>query len=310
MLIGLVHGDVHAGVPNGETGGGEPRAVTQLREDRHRDQRPDPVVDHQRLAPRLTARIGAQLLVDRRELTVERVDHPERDRHLLARCRGQRLRGQPVTPVSGHQLTTLRAAVVIQRRLDPLLPLAALLRQRVPQPHPRAQIQDVLGRDPRLRQPLEHQQLPQMPSIRAITLRALLRPPQARGLRRLGQMYLRADPAQLLDHEPPASRRLQRHLEIPATEPRQELPHRSAVRRHDARALHLAGLRVDPLAGDLSSMLVKSHYDAHQGPPQAPRFPQPARTRSALELRRSLHVWVDRLLMTSFKCVLVTARGR
>jgi hypothetical protein len=30
-----------------------------------------------------------------------------------------------------------------------------------------------------------------------------------------------------------------------------------------ARALHLAGVGVDPLAGDLPSMLVKSHYDAH-----------------------------------------------
>jgi len=36
-----------------------------------------------------------------------------------------------------------------------------------------------------------------------------------------------------------------------------------AVRRRHPRALHLAGLGVDPLAGDLSSMLVKSHYDAH-----------------------------------------------
>jgi hypothetical protein len=37
-------------------------------------------------------------------------------------------------------------------------------------------------------------------------------------------------------------------------------------------APHLAGIGIDPLAGDLSSMLIKSHYDAHQGPPQAPRF--------------------------------------
>ena len=50
-------------------------------------------------------------------------------------------------------------------------------------------------------------------------------------------------------------------------------------------------------------MLVKSHYDAHQGPPQAPRFRTPARTRSALELRRSLHVGSDGLLMTSFDLV-------
>ena len=37
-------------------------------------------------------------------------------------------------------------------------------------------------------------------------------------------------------------------------------------------ALDLAGVDVDPLASDLPSMLIKSHYDAHKGPPQAPRF--------------------------------------
>ncbi len=65
----------------------------------------------------------------------------------------------------------------------------------------------------------------------------------------------------------------ERDLKLPAAEARQPLPHRSAVRRRHPRALHLAGLSVDPLASDLSSMLIKSHYDAHKGPPQAPRLP-------------------------------------
>ena len=108
--------------------------------------------------------------------------------------------------------------MVIERRLDPLLPLAALLRERVAQPDPGAKVKDVIGRDPRLRQPLDHQQLPQMPSVGAITLGALLRAPQLGGLRRLGQMHLGTDPAQLLDHEPPARRRLQRDLELLAAE--------------------------------------------------------------------------------------------
>jgi hypothetical protein len=38
-----------------------------------------------------------------------------------------------------------------------------------------------------------------MPSIRAITLRALLRTPQPRGLGRLGEMHHRAEAAQLLE---------------------------------------------------------------------------------------------------------------
>jgi hypothetical protein len=228
-------------------------------------------VAHQRLAPGLAPRVRPQLPVQRRDLRLERVDHRQRHRDLLARGLRQRLRLKPRAPVADQQRTPLRAAVVIQRRLDPLLPLRALLRQRVAQPDPGAQIEDVIGRDPRLRQPRDHQQLAQMPGVGAIVLRALLRPPQPRGLRRLRQMNHRADAAQLLDHEPPAGRRLQRHLKLAATETRHELPYRRAIRRRHARALHLTGLGIDPLAGDLPSMLVKSHYDAHQGPPQAPR---------------------------------------
>ena len=118
-----------------------------------------------------------------------------------------------------------------------------------------------------------NQQLPQMPSVRTVALCALLRPAQPRGLRRLGQMHARADPAQLLDHEPPAGRCLQRHLQLRGAETRQEPAHGRTIRRRHPCALHLAGLSIDPLAGDLSSMLVKSHYDAHSGPPQAPRLP-------------------------------------
>ena len=197
---------------------GEPRAVAQLGEDRDRGQRADPVVGHQRLAPGLAARVGAQLLVQRRDLRLERVDHRQRDRDLLTRGRRQRLGRQPLAPVTDQQRAALRTAMVIQRRLDPLLPLRALLRERVAQPHAGTQIEDVIGRDPRLRQPLDHQQLPQMPRVRTVALRALLRSPQPRGLRRLGQMHARADPAQLLDHEPPAGRRLQRHLQLRAAE--------------------------------------------------------------------------------------------
>ena len=51
----------------------------------------------------------------------------------------------------------------------------------------------------------------------------------------------------------------------------QRIAHASAIRWRDPSAFHLAGLGINPLAGDLRSMLIKSHYDA-QGRPQAPRF--------------------------------------
>jgi hypothetical protein len=191
---------------------------------------------------------------------------------LTTRRDGQWLSGEPLAAVADHQRSALRTAVVIQGRLNSLLPLRALLGQRGPQPDPGTQIEDVIGRDPRLRQPLDHQQLRQMPCVRAIALRALLRPPKVGGLRRLREGHLGTGPAQLLDHEPPTRRRLQRDLELLAAETRQELPRRRAVRRRHSRAVDLAGAGVDPLAGDLRSMLIKSHYDAHSGPPQAPRF--------------------------------------
>jgi hypothetical protein len=43
--------------------------------------------------------------------------------------------------------------VVIEHRLDALLPLAALVDERVAQPNAGAQLEQVLGRNPRLRQP-------------------------------------------------------------------------------------------------------------------------------------------------------------
>jgi hypothetical protein len=81
-----------------------------------------------------------------------------------------------------------------------------------------------------------------------------------------------ADPPQLLDHKPPARRRLQRHLQLGSAKATQKPPHRLAMRRRHPRPADLAGLGVDPLGADLPSMLVKTHYDRHTGPPQAPRL--------------------------------------
>ena len=149
--------------------------------------------------------------------------------------------------------------MVIEHRLDPLLPLAALLREGVAQPDAGAEIEDVIGRDPRLREPAGHQQLPQMPGVRPVALGALLAPPQRRGLRRLGQVHPRPDRVKLLDDEPPARRRFQRHLELLASEAAQELADTGAVSGGHPRPRNLAGRGVDPVGGDLRSMLVKSH---------------------------------------------------
>ena len=196
----------------------------------------------------------------------------QRDGDLLAGAGGKRQALKPGAVLAGQQAVSLREAVVVEHRLDALLPLAALIDERVTQAHPGAQIEQVLGRDPRLRQPPDHQQLAQVPRVGAVGLGALLVPAPRRGLGRLGEMHRRPDRVQLLDHEPPARRRLQRHLEPLAGEAPEELPHVVAVRRRDARAADLAGVGVDPLGRDLRTMLIESHYDRHTGPPQAPRL--------------------------------------
>src|ERR1035437_1959855 len=122
-----------------------------------------------------------------------------------------------------------------------------------------------------------------MPGVCPVGLRAFLLAAQPACLRRLGQLNLGADPVEFLDHEPPARRRLQRDLEAVASEPAKELTDRVAVRRRDPPAGHLAGHGLDPLAGDLRTMLIQTHHDRHPPTPfassQQALPTQPARRR-------------------------------
>src|SRR5581483_7188489 len=142
-----------------------------------------------------------------------------------------RLSRQPRATHAREQIAALRASVVIEHRLDPLLPLTTLMRERVPQPYPRSQIEDVLRRDPRLRQPPTRQQLADMPRISTVGLRAPLVPTHRSRLSRLRQMHSGANTLELVSHEPPAGRGLQRDLELLPTEPLTEPPDPGPMRR-------------------------------------------------------------------------------
>src|ERR1019366_9688566 len=76
-------------------------------------------------------------------------------------------------------------------------------------------------------------------------------------------MHHRTDATQLLGNEPPAGRRLQANLELLTTKPLTEPPHPGAVRRGDPRPRDLARVGIDPLHGDLRSMLIKTHHNRH-----------------------------------------------
>ena len=102
-----------------------------------------------------------------------------------------------------------------------------------------------------------------MPGVHPVGLRPLLVAAQRAGLGRLGEMHPGAHRPQLLDHEPPPGRRLQRHFELLATKPRQEPTDGLPMRRRDPRPGDLARVGVDPLRGDLRTMLIQSHHDRH-----------------------------------------------
>jgi hypothetical protein len=68
----------------------------------------------------------------------------------------------------------------------------------------------------------------------------------------------------LLDHEPPAGRPLDRKLGLTARELSQPGTHLGQRRRRDPAAAQLTGPAVKRLEGDLISMHIQRHYDPHR----------------------------------------------
>jgi hypothetical protein len=123
---------------------------------------------------------------------------------------------------------------VEELRLQPLLPAGALVDQRLAQPHTRTQLQDLRRRDPRLRQLARREQPQQQIAVGPVGLRAPLAPALTRRLGRVSEMGAMPRPLDLLDHEPPARRPLERETHLVDTvEPRQPLPHRFPGRGSD-----------------------------------------------------------------------------
>jgi len=126
-------------------------------------------------------------------------------------------------------------ALVKQVRLQPLLPGRALVDQRLAQPHPRAQLQDLRRRDPRLRKLPRRQQPQQQVAVGAVGLRAPLAPALGGRLGRIRQVRPMTGAHDLLGDEPPARRPLEREMHIvPRVEARQPLTHRLASRGSDS----------------------------------------------------------------------------
>ncbi len=152
-----------------------------------------------------------------------------------------------------------------QLRLQPLLPGGALINKRLAHPHPRAQLEQVRGWDPRLRQLAGKQQLQLQIAVSVVGLRPPLAATLGRRLRRVGEMRAVAGTLDLLDDEPPAGRPLKREVHIgAAVEAPEPLPHRPARARADAATPHLTALQVDRLVCDLPAMNIKGAYHLHR----------------------------------------------
>jgi hypothetical protein len=180
---------------------------------------------------------------------------------------------------------------VEQLGLDALLPRPALVHHRHIDPSPGTHLEHVTRRNPRLRQTVLHQQRAEVAGVGAIRLRSLLATPQRGGIRRLRQVRLPPGPLQLLDHEPPPGAPLGGKHRLLAPETRQPLPQLTPGSRHHPTHLHLTGLQVEMVIGDLSPMHIQAAYDQHQGPPsKASTLEGPTQHTSVLEPEGAPHM--------------------
>lgn len=202
-------------------------------------------------------------------MAVDVRDDGQRDGDLALRGRRELKRGEllvgvaPIEPGDGEA-----HAVVKEHGVDALQPLGALVDERLAQPHQCAQLEDVFGRDPRLRQPPLDQQVAQVARVALVGLGAPLRTARRRRVGRLGELNRGAGALELLDDEPPASGRLHGGLDVLARPAAQERAEGRAVSRRDPAGRHLPGRGVQGVVGDLRAMHVEPDNDAHAGPPR------------------------------------------
>src|SRR3712207_1497543 len=130
--------------------------------------------------------VGSQLLLDWGEFLVYVVDHPQGEVHNLASRFWKIQVLQALAPLFGEQVPLLGVTVVEELGVDALLVCATLLDHALPRPHKGPKLLDVRRWDPRLGQPPDQEQLPQVLGIEAIGHGPLLAASERHGVRRLG----------------------------------------------------------------------------------------------------------------------------
>jgi len=97
---------------------------------------------HKRPAASLVLSIPDELLVERLQLLVYPLDHGQSEADGLATGRAEFQCGKPLTPIEGKQMRMRRLALVVENRLNALLPGAAIIQQGLTQAHDGAQFLD------------------------------------------------------------------------------------------------------------------------------------------------------------------------
>jgi hypothetical protein len=216
-------------------------------------------------APDLVVAEGHQLAAQPGQLGVETLDLTEGHRDRLP-PRGAQIGPLEVGVAVGVEQVTGEGGdpLMEQRGPDALHPSPALVGQRLVQPDPGPDLEDVVRGDPGLGQPTHRQQLPQKPGVGPVGLGPLLTAALSGRVGRLGQMGPGPDPMQFLDDEAPSRAAFQGegHVGSPleALEPR---PHLLAVGGGDLAPTHLSCAGVHVVERDLPAMNVEPSYDSH-----------------------------------------------
>ena len=261
LAVGLVDGHVQAGVADGVVGAVKRRqspssariAVALTGPTPYRR----PISARQPGWRRANERKPA---VERRQLAVDRGRSSPAQGAASSRAGRAKARpGRALPTGAGAQPRPRRCALVEQLRLQPLLPGGALIDQRLAHPHPRAQLEDVRGRDPRLRQLSRQQQLQHADHSRRCRSSRAACARLAAVSGRVGEMRAVAGPLDLLDHEPPAGRPFEREL---GSQPPNRLSH-SRIRSRAAGAIRprltSPARGIQRPIGDLPSMHIQRH---------------------------------------------------
>jgi len=170
VAIRRVHRHVQTGMAHDLVGAREPSTVAELGPHHHRGQGPDPVVGgDQLLARRLASAESLELVPQRQQHRVGGIQHVVAGRDALARCGRElhRVAGQPLSRFHSADLALGQGDAVLEELgVNALDPRAALVEQRLVEPHPFPPLQHRLRWDPVLGQIPALEQVPQQPGRR------------------------------------------------------------------------------------------------------------------------------------------------